>query len=101
MLVRSFTQFAGQVHVSADDANVPVVDPTALLVGVVSLVSALAGIICVIIIVIAGLRYVTSQGDSGAVTKAKNAILYAVIGLAVSLSAFSIVRFVSDGVLGR
>jgi len=53
-----------------------------------------AGIVAVIVIVIAGYMYVTSQGDSSAVTKAKNAILYAVIGLVVIILAFSITWFI-------
>ena len=47
-------------------------------------------------IIIAGFRYVISQGDSGAVTSAKNTILYAVIGLIVAIFAWAIVDFVID-----
>lgn len=59
----------------------------------ISFVSALAGIICVLVIVLAGLRYITSSGNPDSLTKAKNQIIYALIGLVVSLSAFTIVRF--------
>lgn len=52
------------------------------------------GIISVIMIIIGGIMYTTSAGDSGAVTKAKNTILYAVIGLVVALLAFAIVNWV-------
>lgn len=55
------------------------------------------GIISVLVIVIAGFMYVVSAGASSTVTKAKDAILYAVIGLVVAILAFSIVNFV----LGR
>jgi hypothetical protein len=47
-------------------------------------------------IIIAGLSYVTSSGDSGKVVKAKNTILYAVIGLAVIIFAFAITSFISS-----
>lgn len=53
-----------------------------------------AGAISVIMIVFGGLRYVLSQGDSSKITQAKNTILYAVIGLAVSILAFAVVNFV-------
>ena len=50
--------------------------------------------IAVVMIVIGGIRYTISQGESSAVSSAKNTILYAVIGLAVALFAYAIVNFV-------
>jgi len=48
-------------------------------------------------IVIGAVRYAGSAGDQGLITKAKDTILYAVIGLVVSMLAFTGVQFV----LGR
>ena len=45
-------------------------------------------------VIIGGLKYITSGGDSGNVTGAKNTILYAVIGLIIVVLAQVIVRFV-------
>jgi hypothetical protein len=56
----------------------------------------IVGILAVLGIIIGGIYYVTSGGDSSSVTKAKNTILYSVIGLIVSVLAFAIVRFVTD-----
>lgn len=53
-----------------------------------------AAIICVIVVVIGGIQYVTSNGNPGNVQKAKQAIMYAGIGLAISLLAVAIVNFV-------
>lgn len=53
-----------------------------------------AGIICVIIIVIAGIEYSISIGNPSKVTKAKNAILYAAVGLAIIIASAAIVNFV-------
>jgi len=53
-----------------------------------------AGSISVIMIAIGGFKYVTSLGESQAVAKAKDTILYSIIGLAVSILAFAIVNFV-------
>lgn len=53
------------------------------------------GAISVLMIVIGGLRYVLSQGDSNGVNSAKNTILYAVIGLVVALLSAGIVQFVT------
>lgn len=56
----------------------------------------LIGAIAVIMLIIGGIRYTISGGDSTAVTSAKNTILYAVIGIIVALLAFAIVNFVLD-----
>lgn len=53
-----------------------------------------AGIIAVIVVVIGGVLYVTSQGDPQKTARAKNTILFAVIGLIVAISAFAIVQFI-------
>ena len=47
-----------------------------------------------LILVISGLRYVSSTGDPNAMTKTKNTIIYSAIGLIVSMSAYAIVSFV-------
>lgn len=61
---------------------------------VINIFSIVVGVVSVIMIILGGLKYVTSGGDSSNVTGAKNTILYAIIGLViVSLSQF-IVRFV-------
>lgn len=48
----------------------------------------------VLMIVIAGFRLIAGEGNPEEVSKAKSTILYAVIGLFVSLSAEAIVAFV-------
>lgn len=52
------------------------------------------GAVSVIMLIIGGIRYTISGGDSGQVTSAKNTILYAVIGIVVALLAYAIVNFV-------
>jgi hypothetical protein len=59
-----------------------------------NLFSAVVGIIAVVMIIVGGIKYITSGGDSGNVTSAKNTILYAIIGLVVVALAQIIVRFV-------
>jgi len=54
----------------------------------------IVGAISVIMIVVGGLRYVISGGNSGNITGAKNTILYAVVGLVVAVLAYAIVNFV-------
>lgn len=54
----------------------------------------IVGIIAVIFLIIGGVLYATSQGDSVKLTKAKNTIIYSIIGLIVVLAAFAITKFV-------
>jgi|SRR5665648_5174 len=52
------------------------------------------GAVSVIMLIIGGLRYTISGGESGAVSGAKNTILYAVVGIIVAILAYAIVNFV-------
>jgi len=52
------------------------------------------GAISVIMLIIGGIRYVVSGGDSAAVTSAKNTILYAIVGIIVAILAYALVHFV-------
>ena len=54
----------------------------------------IVGAIAVIMIVIGGLRYVISGGDSSQVQAAKNTILYALVGVIVAILAYAAVNFV-------
>ena len=71
-------------------------DPKEIIQTIVRILLFLIGAVSVIMIIIGGFRYVISQGDSGAVTSAKNTILYAVIGLIVAIFAWAIIDFVID-----
>lgn len=61
---------------------------------VVNILLFLVGAVAVIMLVIGGLRYVTSNGDQNAVTGAKNTIMYAIIGIIVAFLAYAAVGFV-------
>ena len=61
---------------------------------IVNILSIVVGAVSVIMIIIGGLRYITSSGDSGNVQAAKNTILYAIVGLIIVVFAQVIVRFV-------
>lgn len=61
---------------------------------VIQIISVIAGLAAVIMIIIGGLRYITSGGDSSKVASAKGAIIYAIVGLVVVALSQFIVRFV-------
>lgn len=76
------------------DANGGVYLPTRTddtLPGVVRTAIFWATVVAVVAVVIAGFTYTLSQGDPGKVAQAKNAILYAVIGLVVVLAAAGVI----------
>ena len=52
------------------------------------------GVVAVIVLIIGGIKYLISGGDSKKVTDAKNTILYAIIGLVIAVLSFAIVNFV-------
>ena len=68
-------------------------------IGIINAVIGVLGIVAVVVIVIGGVTYMTSSGDAGKVKKAKDTILYGVIGLVVVALAFAIVNFVISNVL--
>ena len=65
---------------------------------VINILSLIVGVVAVIMIIIGGLKYITSAGDSNNISSAKNTILYAIIGLVVVALAQVIVRFVLNNV---
>lgn len=65
-----------------------------LLTDVINIVSLVVGVVAVIMIIIGGLKYILSGGDSGNVTSAKNTVLFAIVGLVIVALAQFIVRFV-------
>lgn len=67
-----------------------------ILKSVINTMIFLAGSIAVIMVVVGGIRYITSDGDPGAATKAKNTIIYALVGVVVAVASYSIVNFVID-----
>lgn len=67
---------------------------------VVNLLTFIIGAVSVVVIVLGAFKYVTSNGDTAAITSAKNTILYAVIGLIVAISAYALAGFVTDAITG-
>ena len=60
-----------------------------------NLTFSLVGLIAVLIIVLAGFKYITSSGKPDEITKAKDTIIYALVGLIVCASAVTIISFVA------
>ncbi|MBR2710043.1 hypothetical protein IKF02_00195 [Candidatus Saccharibacteria bacterium] len=78
-----------------DNGNTLTTDVTSIINAII----AALGMIAVVIIIIGGVSYMTSSGDSAKVKKAKDTILYGVIGLIICVLAFAIVNFVISSLL--
>lgn len=106
LLSGAFVLFGSDSHVALADANQQITkglnevndgsktDLTAFIKQVINMVLFIVGIAAVVTIIIGGIKYITSSGDQGQVTSAKNTIMYAVIGLVVAILAYAIVNFV-------
>ena len=64
------------------------------LASIINILSLVVGVVAVIMLIIGGIRFVTSGGDSSSVTNARNTIIYALVGIAVAALAQGLVKFV-------
>jgi hypothetical protein len=61
---------------------------------ILNILSVIVGVAAVIMIILSGLRYITSGGDASKVGAAKSSLIYALIGLVIVALAQVIVHFV-------
>lgn len=61
---------------------------------IINLLLFLIGSISVIMIIIGGIRFTTSNGDPAQAKAAQNTVLYALVGLVVAIMAFAVVKWV-------
>jgi len=95
------TAISAQHVLAADLGTIPdsggtTDDLPAAIETVIQFVLFLLGSIAVLVIVIAGVRLVVTGGDETERGKARDAVLYAVVGLVVVLLASAIVNFVAQ-----
>ncbi len=80
---------------AASDIGIPSQTGDQLVTNILNLFYFVAGVVAVIVIIISGFNMTVSGNNPANVAKARNAILYAVIGLVVILLAFTITHFVT------
>jgi hypothetical protein len=76
----------------------PIAGPGGLISDVTNVVAVVAGIAAVVMIMVAGFKFITSTGDSGKVQEAKKTLTWSVVGLVVIVLARSIIIFVLERV---
>lgn len=79
---------------SADCANADTGKLDGTISSLINILSIIVGLIAVIMIIINGLKLVTSNGDSNRVSSARQGIIYALVGLVFVALAQVIVKFV-------
>lgn len=80
--------------IDAGAVGIPNGGGESLLTNILNLFYFITGVVAVVMIIIAGLMYTVSSGDASRIARAKNMILYSVVGLIVIMSAFAITNFV-------
>ncbi len=78
--------------------NAPKLEKT--VINILNAIIAILGLVAVVFVIVGGVQYMTSTGDPGKVKKAKDTILYALIGLAVCVASFAIVNWAIDAIGG-
>jgi hypothetical protein len=63
---------------------------------VIKIIIGVAASLSILFVTIGAFRYAASTGDPTNITKAKNTIIYALLGLVVSITAYGIVILVVD-----
>jgi len=86
------SQLAATIDAKAN--GIPKLSSNNILQDGLGLVYWAAGITAVIVIIIGGILYATSEGDAQKVKRAKDAILYSIVGLVVVLMAFVVTQFI-------
>jgi hypothetical protein len=74
--------------------DIPIVRADVLLNSGLNIAYFLAGLICIVVIIIAGYSFTTAVYDPAKITQAKNALLYAIVGLICVIFAFAVTQFV-------
>jgi hypothetical protein len=94
---------SGQVNCLADgaqgdcDSGLPTVDASSVqLHQILQITFGILAVIAVLMIVIAGIQFIVDSDNPQKVGQARNAIIYAVVGLVIAISAEIVVSFILD-----
>ena len=96
MITDVIKSFAIAINKVGDNEELNGTDASGKITNIINGVVGALGIVAVVVIIIGGILYMTSSGDAGKVKKAKDTILYGIIGLVICALAYAIVNFVID-----
>jgi hypothetical protein len=67
---------------------------------IINVLIGVIGVVAVVMLIIGAFQFVVSSGNADSTKKAKDTILFAVIGIVVALLSFAIVNFVLANIKG-
>ena len=67
---------------------------TSIVGTVINTMLFIVGILSVIMIIYAGIRFITANGNAQQVSTAKNILIYSIVGLVISIIAYAVVNWV-------
>lgn len=79
-----------------DGSDDPKLDINGLIENVVKTLLFIVGVLSVIMIIVSGIQYITSAGDSAKTNKATQGLIYSIAGLIIAIMAYAITYFVFD-----
>ena len=85
-----------QEGINSAGGNDNSISASTIIKNIINTMLFLVGVLSVIMIIYGSIQYVISTGDSGKVAKAKNTIMYSIVGLVVSILSYAIVEFVMN-----
>lgn len=111
MLALVVMPFVAQAQFSVPDANLGIGGEAApnvpnqasiseLILRVINILLAIAGLVAVIFLIIGGFRYITAGGNEETAESGKRTILNAIIGIVIIILSFVIVRVISNALIG-
>ncbi len=93
-LLSLFLFAADKPPLKASEVNIPNTSADDVALAALAIVYWVTGVAAVIVIIIGGIIYATSDGNPQRVERGRKAITYSIVGLVVILSAFVITNFV-------
>ena len=70
-----------------------------LIIGLIDIALAIAGMIAVLYLIVGGVRYITAHGNEEQAEGAKKTITHAIIGLVIIILSFVIIQVISNALV--
>ena len=74
-------------------------DLMTLIYSIINWAIGIAALVCVVVLIVSGYKYITAAGDENKVTSATQTLTFAIIGLVICFIAVILVQFVLKSIL--
>jgi hypothetical protein len=92
--------FANQYKINPNEIGVPttITTPGQGLAKVVALLMQIIGLLSVVMIIVGGLLMVLASGNPARFKQGREAVIYAIVGIAIAISGYAIVTYISGSI---